>query len=128
MPNSTHLARLLGPALLGITVTEWANLDVFRAAIGPAFAPHVYLNGTLLFVAGLAIVRVHNVWSLRWPVLITIVGWIGVIGGLGRMAAPVSAQEAGRSGPVVYGSLVALFAIGAVLTYKALVRDDGKAA
>jgi hypothetical protein len=121
VPDSTHLAKLLGPALIGITLTEWLNRDVFTAAIGPAFATHVYLNGTLLFIAGLAIVRAHNVWTRHWPVLITIVGWIGVIGGLGRMVAPVSAQQAGRSGLVVNGSLVALFAIGLVLTFRAFV-------
>jgi len=74
MPNSAYIAKLLGPALIGITVTEWMNLDIFTAAIGPSFATHVYLNGTLLFIAGLAIVRAHNVWSRRWPVLITLVG------------------------------------------------------
>jgi len=124
MPDSTYIARLLGPALIGITVTEWRNLDIFRAAIGPSFAAHVYLNGTLLFIAGLAIIRAHNVWSLRWPVLITFVGWVAVVGGLSRMAAPVSAQRAGQSAPVVYASLVALLAIGIVLSFKAYGRSE----
>ncbi len=124
MPNAAYTARLVGPALIGITVTEWMNLDIFAAAIGPSFAPHVYLNGTLLFIAGLAIVRAHNVWSRRWPVLITLVGWFAIVAGLGRMAAPVSAQQAGQSTPVLYGSLVALLTIGLVLTYKSYGRDQ----
>lgn len=127
MPNSVHVAKLVGPALIGITVTEWLNLDIFTAAMGPTFATHVYLNGTLLFIAGLAIVRSHNVWTRDWRVLITLVGWIGVIGGLGRMVAPVSAQQAGRSGPVVYGSIAALFVVGLVLTFKAFGRRAGEA-
>jgi hypothetical protein len=125
MPNSAHVARLLGPALIGITVTEWMNLDIFTAAMGPSFATHVYLNGTLLFIAGLALVRAHNVWTRRWPVLITLVGWFAVVAGLGRMAAPVSAQQAGQSASVVYGSLIALLVIGIVLTFKAYGRDNG---
>jgi hypothetical protein len=125
MSNSASIARLLGPALIGITITEWVNLDVFRAAIGPSFGPHVYLNGTLLFVAGLAIVRAHNAWVRSWPVLITLVGWLGIIGGLSRMAAPVSAQRAGQMASVVYGSLVALLATGIVLTAKGYGRDRG---
>ena len=124
MPNSAYIARLLGPALIGITVTEWMNLDIFTAAIGPSFAPHVYLNGTLLFIAGLAIVRAHNVWSRRWPVLIALLGWVAVVAGLGRMAAPVSAQQAGQSAAVVHASLVALLAIGVVLTYKSYGRSE----
>lgn len=122
MTNSAHMARLLGPALVGITVTEWINLDIFVAAAGPTFATHVYLNGTLIFIAGLAIVRAHNIWSLRWPVLITLVGWFAIAAGLGRMIAPVSSQQAGQNVAVLYGSLVLLLIIGVILTYKSLGR------
>jgi hypothetical protein len=38
-------------------------------------APIVYLNGTLLFVGGLAIVQSHNRWSWGWPLLVTLTGW-----------------------------------------------------
>jgi len=117
MTNSVRVAGLLGPTLIAISITEWMNLDVFRAAIGPSFAPH--LDGTLLFVAGLAIVRAHNYWSSGWPVLITLVGWLGIAAGLSRMAAPASAQAAGERPQVVYASLVILLVIGAVLTFKA---------
>ncbi len=124
MPNSAYIAKLLGPALIGITVAEWMNLDIFTAAIGTSFAPHVYLNGTLLFIAGLAIIRAHNVWSRRWPVLITLVGWVAVVGGLSRMVAPVSAQQAGLNASLVYASLVALLAIGVVLTFNSYGRSE----
>ena len=126
MTNSTRIAGLLGPTLIAVTITEWMNLGVFTAAIGPSFAPHVYLNGTLLFVAGLAIVRAHNYWTRGWPVLITLVGWMVMLGGLGRMAAPVSAQEAGQRPTVVYASLIALLAIGAVLTFKSYGRSESQ--
>jgi hypothetical protein len=124
MTNSAHIARLLGPALIGITITEWMNLDVFTAAIGPSFATHVYLNGTLLFVAGLAIVRAHNLWTRHWPVLITLVGWFAILAGLARMVAPISAQQPGQSTSVVYASLVALLVIGIVLTFQSYGRSQ----
>ena len=124
MSNSAHIARLLGPALIGITLTECMNLDVFTAAIGPSFAAYVYLNGTLLFVAGLAIVRAHNHWTRRWPVLITLVGWFAILAGLGRMVAPISAQQAGQNTPVVYVSLAALLVIGIVLTFASYGRSQ----
>lgn len=116
--DSAHIGRLLGPTLIVITISEWTNLDVFAAAAGPTYAAHVYLTGTLLFVAGLAIVRAHNVWSHQWPVLITLVGWLAIIVGLARMFAPLSSQWAGQSIPLLYGSLAALFGIGVILTYK----------
>lgn len=112
MSDSAHIGRLLGPALIVIVVSEWINLDVFAAAAGLTYATHVYLNGTLLFVAGLAIVRAHNVWSHQWPVLITLVGWFAIIVGLARMFAPLSSQWAGQSAPVLYGSLAALLGSG----------------
>jgi hypothetical protein len=128
MTNSSHIAKLVGPTLIALSITEWMNLDVFVGAMGPSFGPHVYLNGTLLFVAGLAIVRAHNSWTRGWPVLITLVGWFAMLAGLGRMAAPLSAQEAGRHPSVLYGSLVVLLVIGIVLTLKAYGPGEGQAA
>jgi len=125
--DSTRIAGLLGPTLIAISITEWMNLDVFTAAIGPSFGPHVYLNGTLLFVAGLAIVRAHNYWTRSWPVLITLVGWMAMAGGLGRMVAPISAQVAGQRPAVVYASLIALLLIGTVLTFESYGRAQGRA-
>ena len=117
--TSVRIAGLLGPTLIAITATEWMNLDVFVGAIGSSFGPHVYLNGTLLFIAGLAIVRAHNRWVHSWPVLITIVGWFVMLAGLGRMAVPMFAQRAGQSPVIVHGSLLVLLAIGVVLTVEA---------
>jgi hypothetical protein len=39
---------------------------------------------------------VHNVWVLGWPVIITILGWLAVIGGTVRILAPQGAGNAGR--------------------------------
>lgn len=125
MTNSTRIAGLLGPTLIALSITEWMNLGVFVASLGPSFGPHVYLNGTLLFIAGLAIVRAHNSWTLGWPVLITLVGWMAMLGGLTRMAAPVPAQEAGRHPSLVHAQLVVLLMIGVVLTLKAYGRSEG---
>lgn len=120
-PDSKRLAGLVGPTLIAVAATEWVNADVFLAAIGPTYGPHVYLNGAILFVAGLAIVRAHNVWVRGWPVLITLVGWFALVAGFGRMAAPLSAQAAGANPWMLYGSLVSLLVIGAVLSFKAYV-------
>ena len=48
----------------------------------------VYLTGFLALLAGLAIVNTHNVWVAHWPVIITILGWMAVIGGIFRMLWP----------------------------------------
>ena len=56
--------------------------------------------------------------------LVTLVGWVAMLGGLGRMVAPVSAQQAGLNTTVVYASLIALLVIGVVLTFKSYGRSE----
>jgi len=67
IPSSKSIAALVGPTLLAVSASEALNLRIWSAA----GAPIVHLNGCLLFVAGLSIIREHNVWSLRWPVALT---------------------------------------------------------
>ena len=125
MTNSTRLAGLLGPVLIALSVTEALNLRHLMAALGPNSIHAVYLDVTLLFVAGLAIVRVHNYWTGSWPVLITLTGWLSMLIGLIRMFAPVSGAELGldvgrpeQSIAVIHATLIVLLAIGIVLTLK----------
>lgn len=124
MSNSKRIAGLLGPTLIALSITEAMNLDIWTTVAGPAFAPVVYLNGTLLFIAGLAIVRAHNRWTGGWPVLVTLVGWFTLILGLIRMIAPASAQRAGENPTALYALLIVLLAIGIFLTFKAYGREE----
>lgn len=82
-------------------------------------APVVYLNGALLFVAGLAIVRAHRRLRLDWTLLIPLSGWCALALGLARMAFPDSIQAAVFQGPATYGLLAVVFLVGAVLTVAA---------
>ena len=118
--NSKHIAGLLGPTLIAISITESMNLDIFANTS----AHLVYLNGTLLFVAGLSIVRVHNHWTTRWPVLVTIIGWCALLAGLGRMIAPVSSQQAGQHPTAVLALTFVLLVIGIFLTFEAYRREQ----
>jgi hypothetical protein len=56
----------------------------------------VYLNAVILFVVGLALVRAHNRWSWTWPTVITVTGWMLLLGGLYRMVAPEAPQVKGK--------------------------------
>ena len=96
--------------MVAIGATEASNMDIFSIQT----APVVYLNGTMLFVAGLAIVRAHNLWTWRWPVMLTLTGWVALIAGLWRIAAP-SAPQAPEN-VVTYAALAVMTAIGGVLS------------
>ena len=87
----------------------------------------IFVSGILLFVAGLAIVRVHNRWTNGWPVLVTVLGWLFVLGGLARMLFPtgLAAIAAGIgqiTGAIIAGAIV-LLGLGAFLSFKAYRRD-----
>jgi len=118
--GSKQIAALLGPSLIALSVTESINFEIFTNTS----AHLVYLNGTLLFVAGLSIVRAHNHWAASWPVLVTLMGWLFLLGGLIRMIAPVSAQQAVRHPTTLLVLTSALFATGIVLTFNAYRRED----
>lgn len=116
MANSRHIAGLAGPTLLVMTTSEAVNLDIW-AGVSPTL---VYLNGLMLFVAGLAIVRTHNVWVRRWPVLVTLLGWMAMAVGTLRMFAPRAPQLAASAS--TYAVIALLFLLGAVLTLQAFRR------
>lgn len=61
-PTSRTIARIVGPSVVVLAATEAFNMAIFAAQT----APVVYLNGTLLFVAGVAIVQAHNRWRWGW--------------------------------------------------------------
>jgi len=119
MTDSRRIAVLLGPTLIALAVSEAMNLRVM--AEHPASAGLVYLNGTLLFVAGVAIVQVHNRWTRGWPVLVTGMGWFAVLAGLMRMIAP---QSTTSGAAWVYGLLLVLLVIGIVLTFTGYARRE----
>jgi hypothetical protein len=113
MTDSKQLAGLIGPTMVALGATEAINMEVFSNQL----APVVYLNGAILFVAGLAIVRAHNLWTWRWPVIMTLTGWVALFGGLWRMAAPNAPQAA--ENVLTYAMLVAIVAVGAILSVNA---------
>ena len=118
-------ARLLGPALVAIALTGWINQDLLAVPARPPITAYVYLVGALTFLAGLAIIRAHNTWSRRWPVLITLVGWFALIAGVGCMLAPVASLHVGQNVPVFSGLVLALLGIGIFLTTKAYKKSAG---
>jgi hypothetical protein len=113
MAGSRDIAGLVGPSLMAIAASEAINLRIWATSL----APVVYLNGAVLFVAGLAIVRSHNLWTRDWRVLVTLMGWLGMLAGLYRMFAPEARQGGENLG--TYVVIAALFALGLVLTFNA---------
>jgi len=129
MTTSKMIAGLIGPTLVAIGAAILLNFGSF-----PALAEQVsrdpaliFLSGILLFVAGIAIVRAHNIWAGGWPVLVTILGWLAVLGGLLRMLFPTRfaaiAAGVGQSTGLIIAVTVVLLVLGAFLLFKGYSRD-----
>lgn len=95
------------------------NLHIWATNI----APVTYLNGLLLFVAGQSIVCTHNRWTRSWPVMVTLVGWFTMLGGLGRTFFPKPVQQGSQNSSPVLAVQMDILSIGVFLTFKAFSRE-----
>ncbi len=129
MSTSKTIAGLIGPKLVAIAVSLLFNIGSFPALAeqisrDPAL---IFLSGALLLVAGLAIVRAHNIWAGGWPVLVTVLGWLALLSGLSRMLFPFRmaalAAAVGQSTGLIVATAGVLLLLGAFLSFKAYGPD-----
>jgi hypothetical protein len=129
MANSKTIAGLIGPTLIALAAALLINLGSISALVesvshDPAL---VLVSGVLSFVAGLAVVRVHNHWAGDWAILVTVLGWLLLVGGLVRILFPIwlagMAANLGQSTGFIAGEAVVFLVIGAFLSYKAYISN-----
>jgi hypothetical protein len=126
--TSKRIAGLIGPTLIAMAASV-ANPSLATVLIeqGSRDPVLIYVTGILMFVAGLAIVRAHNRWVAAWPMLVTALGWLALIGGLCRMLFPIQLGEAAaKIGPhtgLTLGAAAVLFVVGAFLSFQAYRRE-----
>ena len=128
MPTSLYLAKLIGPTLLVIGLGMLINRDGYRDMAREFLGSRalIYLAGIFAFVPGLAMVLAHNVWAADWRIVITILGWLALIGGAFRILFP---QEVTRIGTrmianpntMLIGGVVTLV-LGAILSFYGYAR------
>jgi hypothetical protein len=128
MQTSLYLAKLIGPTLivigLGMLINRDGYRDMAREFLGSRAL--IYIAGILAFIPGLAVVLAHNVWAADWRILITILGWLALIGGAFRILFP---QEVTRIGTrvianpntMLIGGAVTLV-LGAILSFYGYAR------
>jgi len=99
MTASTFIARILGPVLVMIGIGLLLEGDNFRAMADEFLhsTALIYLSGGITLALGLAMLNVHHVWARDWRVLVTIFGWLFLIGGIFRLLAPSLVQRIGES-------------------------------
>jgi hypothetical protein len=128
MTTSKMISALIGPAFVAVAISMLLNASsmpalVEQASHDPAL---ILVSGLMTFVAGLAIVRVHNLWTGGWIVAVTVLGWLFVLGGLARILFPfqlaeMAADVAQHSGFLLVEAVI-LLALGGFLSFKGYGR------
>ena len=117
MDKSKSIAGIVGPTLMLMVLSElkvW-NVTLYDTQI----VPLVYLSGVLFFIAGLSIVRKHNIWVWGWQSFITIIGWLGLLLGILRMFFPQMYSAKFKNDNFAFAVELFLILIGLILTIKA---------
>lgn len=124
MTTSKRIAGLAGPTIVAMIVSEFPLVQphLYDAQIPPV----VYLSGVLMFVGGLAIIRVHNRWERNWTVLVTVTGWFsGALGLLRMFAAGAYQRGAAGTTPGVFMVLEGVLLVcGVIMSVKAYGREE----
>lgn len=122
MEKSKSIAGIVGPTLIVMVLSE---LKVWNATLyNTQIVPLVYLSGVLFFIAGLSIVRKHNIWTWGWQTLITVIGWLGLILGVLRMFFPQVYTANFKNDNFAFVVELILIFIGVILTAKAYLPTN----
>ena len=128
MAHSKLIAGFIGPLLAALGCAMLVNREIFPVIIDQISHDYglIVLTGMLTLLTGIAIVRVHNVWS-GWQVIVTAFGWLAIVGGLARMWMPQMAGPIANTftanPAVLIAPAVVLLALGGFLSYKAYGPD-----
>ena len=105
MQPAMIIAQILGPLYvivsLGLLLDPSTYQRVFEDFLENAAL--TYLGGLLALIFGLLVLAFHGAWRADWTVIITIIGWLGLIKGtlllvrpsaVIRLSRPLMAQPA----------------------------------
>lgn len=90
MTNAELIAGFAGPLFMAVAAALLINRRTVANLVtgtlnGPEF---IFFSGIFTLLAGLAIVRAHNVWAAEWTLLVTVLGWLCIVGGVIRIVWP----------------------------------------
>jgi len=98
MSVAEFTAALIGPYLIAVGLAILINGKAFRAMLAEVSDDRglIFFAGLIALAIGATLIKLHNVWVLDWPVLVTILGWLSLIGGFFRIIWPEAAAALAR--------------------------------
>ncbi len=122
MNTSIFLAKLLGPYCLIVSLGVLLNFKFYRKVMEDLLknSALIYIAGVIALIFGLLLVKFHNVWVLGWPVIITLIGWLGLIKGIWLIVFPDSLTKITnyhlKNPSILTARLIVVLLLGLVLT------------
>ena len=88
--HSVFLAQVIGCFVFFVSLAMLVHHHRYKKTSHEFLANPLFveLSGVLYLLFGLVIVVSHNIWVGHWPVVVTIIGWIFLLQGLGRIFFP----------------------------------------
>jgi len=133
MESSYFLAQLIGPVFLVVGAGLLVSHRDYRLTAEQFLASRalIYIAGLLAMVPGLAIVLTHNVWTPDWRLIITLIGWLGLLGGIFRLLLPRQVVVVGNAMLAheqwMRGGGIVVLMLGAILSSLAMRAEDQSA-
>jgi hypothetical protein len=127
MELSLLLAKIIGLLLMLIVaalLVNRKNVDLLFSLYSHPEA--VFITGILETALGIVFVLNHNVWVLDFRSIITAIGWILLVRGVGRIFSPTHVTDwlvkFKKMQPLILPLLIFVLVIGAYLAYTGFTR------
>ncbi|CCQ73273.1 hypothetical protein [Magnetospira sp. QH-2] len=90
MSSSFLLAQVIGPLLVVLSMGLLFNRAFYMEMVGELadFRIWTYLAGLLALLFGLLILQWQATWTTEWTVLLTLLGWAGILKGILLLVFP----------------------------------------
>ncbi len=87
---SVFLAQVIGFYLVITSLATLIRQSYFKKIVHDLLMipPLIALSGTFCLIFGILIIVPHNLWVAKWPVIITLIGWIALLRGVFRLFFP----------------------------------------
>ena len=87
---SVFLAQVIGIYLAITSLSILIQQNRFKKIVHDLLInpPLIALSGSLCLLFGILIIVPHNLWVAKWPVIITLIGWLSLFRGIFRLFFP----------------------------------------
>lgn len=88
------VAQLYGAVAVALGLGFLFNAKYYQKVVNDMMkdTTFMFMWSMIAIVIGLLIIMNHNIWEANWAVLVTIIGWIGLVKGVWLMVLPKSVR------------------------------------